>query len=251
MQVPGPVAGQVPGGQERPPDQQAVTATRMQDGAAAIRSYFMSHRRPPFCCWAASTARRSAVRADPVFRPTWGARRGGDPRHRSPAGWRPAGRARSATRARNRAVLVAPPRGPLPPAARDGRARGRRGRRAWRSRRCRGARRPAVVGDLAAGRAARRPGATGHSSSTQARNPCQRGPRGQAQPQQPQQPARRATARRVIPRRPARRLGVLVAGDRPRCGRRRSACRWPARRRPGASPRPPGPASPARPRSRS
>ena len=85
------------------------------------------HRGSPF--WAASTARRSAVRADPAFRPTWGAS-AAEICATAPSGMAASGPCRSVTRARNRAVFVSP-RG-RSPAARTaaglGRGDGRGGR---------------------------------------------------------------------------------------------------------------------------
>ena len=94
------------------------------------------HRGSPFR--AARTALRRAVRAAPVFRSSWGARSALIPATRC-RGMEARDPCRSVTRSRNRAVLVAF----LGCGAGAGRSVG-----------------------------ARRPGATGHSSSTQARNPA-------------------------------------------------------------------------------
>ena len=177
-------------------------------------------------------ARRGAARPAPIRRSgsTWGAR-AAEVFATASSGMAASGPCRSVTRARNRAVLV-PPRGPLPRGATaaafglgDGRGgRGRGGRRGGRGR-------PGIPPAPRCGtRAAWTPGPCSGAAATAA--------------------ALRPWPAGWLPRRPARRL-VRSGGRSPRPGRRRSACRWPARRRPGASSRPPGPASPARPRSRS
>jgi hypothetical protein len=120
------VAGQVPGGQERPRGERGHDE---HDGQG--NGELDDHRGSPFR--AARTALRRAARAAPGFRSSWGARLALIPATRLSGSWA-RDQCRSVTRSRNRAVLVA-------------------------FRGC-------VTG------AGRRPGATGHSARTQARNPA-------------------------------------------------------------------------------
>src|SRR5580693_3376347 len=135
--VTGSVAGQVPGRDERPGEDGG------QDQDDGQRDGVLDdHRGSPFC--AARTALRSAVRAAPVFRSAAGARAALIEATRS-RGMEASGPYRSATKERKRAVFVSPP------------ALATCGERTTWS------------GDADA---ARRPGATGHSARTQARNPA-------------------------------------------------------------------------------
>ena len=105
-QVPGPVAGQVPGGQERPRERRGQDD---QDGQGD--GVLEDHEGSPLR--AARTALRRAARAAPGFRPTAGARAALIGATRS-SGMEARGPCRSVTRERNRAVLVAF-RGTVPP----------------------------------------------------------------------------------------------------------------------------------------
>ena len=126
-QVAGAVAGQVPGGQERPRGERGQDE---QDGQGD--GVLEDHRGSPLR--ADRTARRRAVRAAPALRSAWGARPALIPATRA-RGIEARDPCRSVTRSRNRAVLVAF-RGPLPspgPAGRErapgpGGGRGGRGR---------------------------------------------------------------------------------------------------------------------------
>ena len=121
-QVPGPVAGQVPGGQERPREHRGQDD---QDGQGD--DVLEHHEGSPLR--ADRTALRRAARAAPGFRPTTGARAALIGATRS-SGMEARGPCRSATRERNRPVLVAfrgtvPPPGPgRAPADRRGAAAG-------------------------------------------------------------------------------------------------------------------------------
>ena len=176
--MPGAVAGQVPGGQERPPGERGHEEHDGQgDGVPE------DHRGSPF--FAARTALRKAVRAVPGCRPVSGARRALIPATRS-SGIKARDPCRSVTRVRNRPVLVAFPGTVLLPGP-----HGRAGRR--------GGGGAAAGGDRALGQ---HPGA----------EPGQGGGRGQGQAQQPQDQAAEDGQRggRVGGQGGAR---VLVAGD--------------------------------------
>ena len=271
LQRPGPVAGQVTGGQERPPGQP------VRDGHQDEDQRVLGHYRSPFsefcssasfcCCWAESTARRSAVRADPVFRPTKGADTA-QIRATDDTGMPASGPCSSATSARNRAVFVSPP--PRPPDGRRDREAGpvpvggppaavRVVRLSWPLP-------PAVAGSSGrsspgrpgpAGRAVPDGSRAGRGSGTAGRRPGQGGRRGgRGRPGTPRPPTRgtrrpstsgpgsaaaaTGPARRARPGGKPRRCGLALRrpdGRRGRrCGQRRSACRLPAHRRPGHRP---------------